>query len=275
MLRSALPFLLIACGALWLGAPKGQQRSSAAFESGTGSASASHSLLSKWIDQIGRLLHGLPSIRGQLVDASGTPLPDHAITAQSVETPAIWGAATTDEKGRFVLHIEHRATFNLFVRDARHWAMLPTVLPDGGVRVVPGAAEVLLRIPTERTPTAFVRGRILLRGATGHSKLSFGLMPLAKDGGCGGFVFLQDPARGSFEFGPVPSGDYRMVVSAQAPDVTWHGPAIELGPHEQLDLGDLRIPGTPSAGDPPAQPPAGPAPCSEQPSRMRRSATWR
>ena len=105
----------------------------------------------------------------------------------------------------------------------------------------PHSGELELQLAAKKMPSAHLIGR--LRGPDGEPVLNAQLSPLLR--GNGNSTMYPPKADGTFQLGPFPPGEYRLLVGAKgfaSVRTPWHA----LAENETIDLGTLRLepPGT-------------------------------
>ena len=183
-----------------------------------------------------------PRISGRLQDDAGQPLAGWEIfAAHRIGTAGVTGdQQVTDAGGRFSLATEPNESYELWVSPPDN---TPSVRAELGGPVQPGARDLLVVIPAAQRANAYVSG--LLLDSVG-AKVGHGSMHLDRDGGTvlGGVVAARMGSDGRFRLGPVPAGTYHLshgpVASGSSPSTLLR--TLRLQPHEDLELGTLRLP---------------------------------
>ncbi len=182
-----------------------------------------------------------PLLRGRLVDASGHPLAQYEVQLHDTSAAhyAMRGHATTGADGRFELKLEDERPLDVEVRER---GQPFTVVPNGGRQVRPSADELLLQLDESAAATASVHGRVRAPPQQPDGAMFLQIHRL-EPGRWGRSTGVQvDPKSFEFRFGPLPRGDYRLLLSCRAPQVAPHEVArFTLRPHEQRDLGELAL----------------------------------
>lgn len=173
-------------------------------------------------------------VRGVVVDARGTPLPDYMVVAwRSGEWLA---SAHSDAAGRFALAAVTPGAVTLRAgASPRGTREKPGTFHAATLDLTAPAQDVRLVVADEALPSASVRGRVL-----GPDGAPIPGAMLAMSVVASGSVRATSDGDGRLVADEVPPGDYH--VSVRHPD----HPMLFLGkrtiaPHERVELGDLRF----------------------------------
>ena len=178
----------------------------------------------------------------RLVDGDGAPLSGWSVTATAMDATRaehLYGrGASTGPDGLCEFRDAPDRTMKVDVLGpgADRRVLQLTSWSQAGARPGPGTWEI--RVPAERSPTAFLAGRVL--DAEGKPLVS-GRIDVAPAGHSPGFCDVHPaPADGGFRIGPIPPGAYalRLVVPDLPPLPLG---AFRVGAGETADVGTVRL----------------------------------
>ena len=177
----------------------------------------------------------LSILRGRLVDATGDALAGWIVDA---EGPLRNGRTSTGDDGSFQLALADRGPYRIGVTNETGPRPALTIVAEG---VEPGGPELLLEVPAESAPSAFVTGRFEDRAGRldpqerAHASLWTAPHSLAQ----------TEIVDGAFRVGPVAPGTYTLHILAGSTMITSTAP-LELAAGEELDVGTLftEVPGS-------------------------------
>ena len=176
-------------------------------------------------------------LAGRVVDEAGAPLVGWAIRIESASaTDFHLDDAVTDDQGRFSIATAQDRDYRLTVSAPESFSY-PSLAQQG---VRPPAEELELTVPEQRMPTVFVVGRVQdaqgVPAGDAMLLLSHGGLALSN-----GPVEHADGTTGEFRVGPLPAGEWTLLVVEVDGTQHRHGPR-EVLPGETWDLGVLRLP---------------------------------
>lgn len=181
-------------------------------------------------------------IRGRVVDASGQPLVGWRVHLETEPSTASASARVrpqtletqSEGDGRFTL-------LRVFPGSYRLWAVPPDAegaaasAEWGPTRAVSGETDVLIRTGWEPDAGAFAVGRLVDRDGVAVSAARIELRPPRHRWTEGPGTSVD--ADGAFRIGPLPSGEFELVVSSGSHDAVQRRVRIEPG--RTLDLGAI------------------------------------
>ena len=171
-------------------------------------------------------------IRGRVVYEDGT-----AVAGAGIQAIGLY-YVETDDDGRFVLNNCEDKEYSVHVTQQQQ----PLIsCAEANVRPDPEEVEIIVR--EEHRSTVVVEGRLV--DPDGHAVADGEVQLQAvsrKDDGPRSFNAIQAKSgtTGRFRVGPVPPGDYRVVVSANHWPRTWLNPRPLKGT-ALVDLGDVAV----------------------------------
>lgn len=173
-------------------------------------------------------------IPGRLLGPDGQAIAKAMIEGYS---KGAWLHTVTDRAGRFTLkNVVLGNVLRLTTRSGMQFFPVP-VFDD----LPPASGELLLRLGAEQLASVRIKGRLV--DPAGKPVTHAHLSPQRR--GHGNTTVLKTQGDGTFEFGPYPPGEYRLLVDAKG----WakvRTPWRHLKPKDVADLGDVRLtrPGT-------------------------------
>ena len=148
-----------------------------------------------------------------------------------------WLRARTDEEGRFTLkNVVAGVTLRLTARQGS--VFFPTEVFDDRP---PDDGELILRLSAEQLPSVRIAGKLV--DLDGAPVTNASLSPQLR--GYGNTTVYKTKADGSFDYGPYPPGEYRLLVRAKGWAIV-RTPWRHLRRDEVAELGEIRLekPGT-------------------------------
>jgi hypothetical protein len=189
------------------------------------------------------VLQPRPEILGRLLDGEDRPVAGCRLAAFDATATDFQsaGAALTDPDGRFRMHLATRSPVDLHAMFLRG-CPLPRV-PEGGRGVIPGGPEVTLRLTDDVRGTSWIHGRVAAPPKAAGAKVAVQLHQLGvHPTGWRTSVDWTDAPTRSFQLGPLPAGEYRILLAATGPRIAeQEAIRFSLGTGERRDLGELRF----------------------------------
>ena len=172
-------------------------------------------------------------IKGRLLDDQGSPLAHWRVKAQDSDfgNPRAWSTQTDDDGHfRFLNRKMVRHSLSAFAPGLAFFSLRKH-------NVLPGRAEIELRVATTDMPSSLVRGAV--HDQTGQPALQAQLFPRFE-----GAPYVKSRTinrhTGQFKFGPWPAGRYRLMIKLRGYPIL-HVDEFLLMPGQTRDLGTIRM----------------------------------
>ena len=210
----------------------------AAEKDGRGKASATVEVAADAPARWDPVLDAGSILAGRVLAPDGSPRAGWAVHARTAEPGSSWqDSAVTGVDGSFLIRNCWSAGLRVEVRPrvpGGSFADFPSLVLT---EVNPGAGELLITVPEENLPTAFLAGAVV----DGAGKpLGGAQVAVARGVDFSTPYRFADPETGRFRVGPLPPGDWEVTISAKGlPPVSLGRRRLEAG--DEVDLGVIAL----------------------------------